>query len=634
MSAAVRPPAGTWRNPPSSSSIKYLFVAVFVTVTLSYSLLYTDSFDRIRDVRLPLRQPLSLEEEEILKGDHPIDELIFKARARFTEVLGRQSHGLTGAARQYRKRRGRHPPPGFDRWFEYARSQDAVVVEDFFDRIYDDLAPYWAVDPRVLRYQSDAYEFRIVVRDGNATFRDDGATGRVPWLPLWHGLIQEMQEELPDVDVPINVMDESRLLVPWEEINELMQKSRPSKSLTPADEVITLYTGLATFDADANRTEGLKPYDPQWRGGPYWDMVRDACPPDSPARNATTLDDLTAPIPFSEGYPEQSYQGYVSNWTANKDPCYQPHLRGMHGTFIEPISIRSSTKLIPLFGGSKLSVNNEILLPPATYLNPDPLYAGGKDHGPAWGKKKNGIVWRGVASGGRSKAETWRHYQRHRFVQMVNGTAVLKVETTRVPGETFDIPAWKYYSLKAPRNGYLGEWLSTFSDVAFVDMLCFPSNGRKDCAHTNEWFEIKDAFPMEKMYEFKYLPDIDGNSFSGRYRGFLRSTSLPIKATIYNEWHDSRLFPWIHFVPMDNSFIDIYGILDYFLGFEGFEGHDGVARMIAEEGKRWMEKVGRRVDMKIYVWRVLLEWARVCDDERERLGWVGDLGRGFIGEVD
>jgi hypothetical protein len=25
------------------------------------------------------------------------------------------------------------------------------------------------------------------------------------------------------------------------------------------------------------------------------------------------------------------------------------------------------------------------------------------------------------------------------------------------------------------------------------------------------------------------------------------------------------------------------------------------------------------------VWRLLLEFARVCDDQRDRLGWVGDL---------
>jgi len=283
-----------------------------------------------------------------------------------------------------------------------------------------------------------------------------------------------------------------------------------------------------------------------------------------------------------------------------------------------------------------LPMNNEILLPPATYLNDDPFYSGGLSHGPSWDSKINGLMWRGVASGGRNKAENWRHFQRHRFVQMVNGTAVLNAETTRIRAETFDLPGWEFYNLKAPRNGYLGDWLSTFADAAFVNLLCFPWEEQNDkgCSYTGPYYEVRDGMEMSDMYAYKYLPDIDGNSFSGRYRGFLRSTSLPIKATIYDEWHDDRLFPWVHFVPMDNTFIDIYGILDYFEGYEGHGGHDDIAERIALEGKEWSEKVERREDMAIYTWRLLLEWARVCDDARDVLGWVGDLQEGFIGEQD
>ncbi|KAH1405016.1 hypothetical protein KXX64_009627, partial [Aspergillus fumigatus] len=105
--------------------------------------------------------------------------------------------------------------------------------------------------------------------------------------------------------------------------------------------------------------------------------------------------------------------------------------------------------------------------------------------------------------------------------------------------------------------------------------------------------------PMNKQYDYKYLPDVDGNSFSGRYRGFLLSTSLPIKATIYDEWHDSRLIPWAHFVPMDSTFLDIYGIMEYFIGYRG-SGHDHAARKIALNGKKWAEKVLRPEDMQIY----------------------------------
>lgn len=35
----------------------------------------------------------------------------------------------------------------------------------------------------------------------------------------------------------------------------------------------------------------------------------------------------------------------------------------MHGTFVEPISISNAASLVPIFSGSKLLVNNDILLP-------------------------------------------------------------------------------------------------------------------------------------------------------------------------------------------------------------------------------------------------------------------------------
>jgi len=121
----------------------------------------------------------------------------------------------------------------------------------------------------------------------------------------------------------------------------------------------------------------------------------------------------------------------------------------------------------------------------------------------------------------------------------------------------------------------------------------------------------------------KYVPDLDGDAFSERFRELLFSSSLPIKASIYTEWHDDRLIPWAHFVPLDNTFQDIYGIMDYFLS-----GRDEAARRIAEEGRAWANMVLRREDMVLYIWRVLLEYARICSDDREKIGFVRDLYSG------
>lgn len=69
--------------------------------------------------------------------------------------------------------------------------------------------------------------------------------------------------------------------------------------------------------------------------------------------------------------------------------------------------------------------------------------------------------------------------------------------------------------------------------------------------------------------------------------------------------------------------------MEYFLGYKGKDierkGHDEVAAKMAREGKEWAEKVLRREDMQVYVFRLLLEYARVTGNEREKMGWVVDL---------
>lgn len=557
-------------------------------------------------------------------GEHPIDELIGRADVELTRLLQKETHTLKDAAEQYRQRRGRQPPPGFDRWFAFARNHSAVVVEEFFDRIYDDLNPFWGVEAKQMREQANTFEHYIKVRNGVVTVRKEDEER--DWMGLWRDMVASIIEDggwVPDVDMPINVMDESRMVAESEEIDEYMAKERKSRKIVPAKDLKQSLHGLD--DLDKHPPEK---FDPQFRGeGPYWPLAVVGCPEESPARHAFIDSDFTMPPPLEPGYPQHSYKGYVQNWTLAKSPCENAHLQGLHGTFVEPISIGNTKQFFPLFGGSKLQMNNEILLPPAMYWTKDPFYSGGEGHGGPWNEKHDKMIWRGSATGGRNRKENWTRFQRHRFISMVNATNVRMAENGEKP-RNFILPQQGNYDLQsftsASSNGSLGDWIETWSDVAPVFLSCFPHEGSAHCSYTDHYYTVKKGMKMSEQYNYKYLPDIDGNSFSGRYRGFLGSTSMPIKATIYHEWHDSRLVPWKHFVPMDNTFMDIYGLMEYFIGNEmvGLAGHDNVAERIATDGKEWAEKVLRREDMEIYVFRLLLEYARLCDDAREVLGWA------------
>ncbi|PFH58082.1 hypothetical protein XA68_14201 [Ophiocordyceps unilateralis] len=549
--------------------------------------------------------------------NHPIDKLIFDAQRSFAGLLSSESKSLEDAAQAYRRRRGRHPPPGFDKWYEFARSRNAVIVEDFFDQIYHDLEPFWGMDPLSMRRRASQFEMTINVRNGNASAVSDWF-----WTKIWLGMIKEIEKYLPDMDIALNAMDEPRIVATWENVNKHVKKAAVTRRRPRARSVVSDFQKLP----GPNKGD-LAPKVPEIKWDetePYWLIARRGCSPNSLARKAPLQTSFAEPPAISNDYAVQHlHQGYVSNYSKSNEVCHQPDLQGLQGLLIKPISTKATDVLFPMFGGSKLTVNNEILLPAPMYWNEEERFTGGQDHGDPWAEKADQVIWRGVATGGRNEDDNWRGFQRHRFVAMNNGTKISLIESGKEKPENFAL-AEERYNVSAQREHKLGKWISDVSDVAFIDLFCDPPQDGW-CNYTDFYFEPKPALNMATQFDSKYLPDIDGNSFSGRYLGFLRSSSLPIKASVWREWHDSRLVPWKHFVPMDNRFSDYYGILDYFIGSNDRDGHDEAAERIASDGKEWAERVLRKEDMLIYVLRLLLEYARVVDKRRESMGWVDDI---------
>ncbi|GJC79343.1 beta-1,2-xylosyltransferase 1 [Colletotrichum liriopes] len=626
------------RPPPSSAKplLKGVLATFVLTLLLTSTYVYRDTIST-KASRIKFTDGAATDYFNDADAN-PIDWLIHDARTKQATILEKRSRTLHNAAQRYRERRGRHPPPGFQEWFHHAMETDAIVVEEFFDRIYDDLRPFWALDAKTITKQANAGEHVVRVRNGTAT-GDGNAEGKEPWLELWTALVSEFAKHLPDVDMPINYMQEPRVLVPSKDMEKYVAKEGKTRNLPTKNKATTEFQSLMRVDAAREKV-----YSKGWTSGDrrkYWDLVREACPSDSPARNVPAATDLSLPptLPYLWKAPF-ARRGYVQNFTKSMDPCVQPHLRSLHGTFVEPLNVNTTRDLIPLFGGSKLRVNSDILIPGAMYLSDDPSYTGGNARGPAWPEKLNRLVWRGIGSGGLTQSDNWMHFHRQRLVEMLNGTTVRGMEANDVRAMTFDMPPLERYNTRRRREKRLGEFLLGFADVGFTHLLCGPSHDRrKECDWLAPHLSVVNATPMAEQFSSKFLPDADGYSFSGRFRAFLMSTSVPLKATVYAEWHDDRLTPWLHFVPLDNTFQDLYGVLDFFTDGddepqESWGVHkvlgkkskgDDAARWIAEQGKEWADKVLRREDMRLYVWRLLLEFARLCDDHRDTLGYVDDL---------
>ena len=53
-----------------------------------------------------------------------------------------------------------------------------------------------------------------------------------------------------------------------------------------------------------------------------------------------------------------------------------------------------------------------------------------------------------------------------------------------------------------------------------------------------------DSVPLGRHWSYKYLVDMDGMSYSGRFLAFLASDSVPIKSTVYDEFFSDWIQPW------------------------------------------------------------------------------------------
>ncbi|KAF1995063.1 glycosyltransferase family 90 protein, partial [Amniculicola lignicola CBS 123094] len=591
---------------------------------------------------------------------HPIAHLIARATLDFKKTVAKQPQSLSAAASQYRKLRRRHPPPGFAAWYAFAVDQGALIPEEFFDQIYHDLGPFWGLDPRMLAKQAHAQRTRISIRDGKMVGGRNGNEKLDMWRDMLGVLAQYRHVTLPDVDIPLNTNEEPALIVPWEDIATTMEFTRPLK-LKPGE----VLDEFSPVDDDKEFDKKYK-LDVTWLTEKlhrpavavglrtYWSLLQPACAPNSPTRKGKLMADIwhmqghtreehLAAHLLPPRFPNGSVDGYVGNWSQAIDPCQYPYLQGLHGAFVRPEQISTSQKMFPLFSGSKMSINNDILVPRAEEWNATygPLVVDDAP-GESWSQRESKLFWRGPATGGTNTKMNWNRFHRHRFVSMCNGSHVEAAEqsihdvntsTSGIsPAGTFRLHENAAYRLTARKERRLADWLHLWADVAFTDLKCFDEAKGKSCPYNSAFYSLARPESAEGVAKSKYTAILDGGSEDGReFVKCLQSGSVALRASVSQSWYDARLWPWMHFVPMDNTFVDLYGIMEYFVGSgngeekEAHKGHDDQARRIATAGREWALKALRREDMLVYVYRLVLEYRRVLDVKRERLGYAGDL---------
>ena len=94
--------------------------------------------------------------------DHPIPQLMAEAETKFRNLLSRQSKTLEEAVREYKKRYGRDPPQGFDHWWQFAKDNDVLMIDDY-DAIVEDLAPFWELPASEVRRRAEVVRICVVL---------------------------------------------------------------------------------------------------------------------------------------------------------------------------------------------------------------------------------------------------------------------------------------------------------------------------------------------------------------------------------------------------------------------------------------------------------------------------------------
>lgn len=572
---------------------------------------------------------------------HPIDLLMFQAKASHERYAAEAatSTSLHTAIDEYKKRHNRHPPPNFPQWYEYAVSRDAHIIDEF-DQINHDLLPFWSLSPAEIRertWQAIANPWNdvagISIRNGTVEISPNVMPTHRWMLDGIIEMITPFSGWLPDMDLAFNVNDECRVASSFEAMKQMENVAKQSQDMDGPVKNAFSEDRTGTWSPIPEEPIRETPFKELSFQRTFFGFGNAACEPNSAARSERHWN--TGRICASCA-DRHSLGVFLSNWTLSADICHQPDMADLHGFYLSPAAFKGTHELYPIFSQSKAHGYNDILYPSAWNYVEKVKYKPTKKHpDPPFEQKTRKLFWRGATSEGVSPGSgTWKGMSRQRFTHLLNNVNNNDDDNNKKTADQ-TTPVLLSHPFAPSRNKYKYEDVPVSQlkrlipvDAHIVDTIA--RCGGPDCpTQTAELAPLVTPSDFQAHWAHKFLLDLDGAGFSGRFLPFLQSNSLPFKAALFREWHASRLTPWVHFVPLDLRGHGFWASLLYFAGLDGVvlgrrvsvAPHEYEAAYIAASGRAWAERVLRKEDMEIYFFRLLLEWGRVTDDARDELGY-------------
>lgn len=498
-------------------------------------------------------QSLKLPQSSPHLTSHPVDNLVDYHKKTFEATLQRQSSTIEEATARYQERYDRPPPPGFDRWFQFAKKQNSAIIDDF-DTIEESIEYLQSANPEELRSAvwsaasaANAKACSWYARDGLSSLE------RCDWMGREvEKIVGFLQDPLPDTELLLNTLDEPRVIA----------QVGTSKSQIPAW-------------VDASRQS-------------IWDQATRSCEQqESKPSGKAQLDDVGRIGSLK----------FVTDVENVKDLCQHPEYASLHGFFQAPTTFLFTDSVVPVLSNARPSTFRDILYPPPYYFSVKDQHLYREEEDPDWESKRPQLYWAGGTTGSYSSTsnDTWRSSHRQRFVarvnQFSNESATFLTESR--PG------VWEPFTSQ--------DVFPQLYDVKFTNIVqCEPPQ----CDQEIEYFHPSAKEDRSIGFQYRFLFDLDGNSFSGRYYTLLESKSVVLKQTIFKEWHDDRLIPWVHYVPVSMDMGELPELMRYLALTE--RGNE-ISKEIASAGREWVRKALRKEDAAVYMYRLLLELGRLMN---------------------
>lgn len=524
---------------------------------------------------------------------HPIEQLAATGQTQFSKMLTSQSNTLGKAVAEYVRRYRRSPPPNFDKWFEIAQKEEYVLFDEF-DTMMDTLEPFWGIPASKLRSMVDAsFEDPRIIRFNisNAIVGFDHE-GWAPWIgdQVQSWLAPDWRLILPNMTFAINILDEPRVLVPHDTLSAAVHHADTNR--------LSEHKSDLPEKQNANRAE----VDFMVLGRQKaWQAMALACSVDAPARNDSNME------AGNRGHT------FIGNATEALDVCMHASLHKTHGFLSSPNSLDITHSLLPIFSQGKPSIFNDILFP-------SPYYAGKMDQeeyvqeeDPEWTEKANTLYWSGATTGGYAITTNWQQLHRQRLILSLQpgpGKLVTLLNETS-PGQ------WDPYM--APTSDLQTIFYLKMTGTAQCEPeACEAERSAFHMVPFDNEEENPNKEPMNLTYQSRYVLDMDGNGFSGRYYRLLKSRSAVVKQTIFKEWHDGHLVPWVHYIPLSMDANELPEIMRFMTQDERGKK---IGERIARESRSWANITLRKIDLQLAFLRLLLEYGRLMSDDRDTLNY-------------